>query len=1168
MKKNLEKFMKKGLALILAAGMAFSSPTDLLAKEVISKEPETVEQEELQIGEQEPSEETQIGEQELSEETQIEKQEPSTEPSNHALGYRPIDIKPERSELAESLESLQSLESSYRSPYVTKVKDQGNYGTCWAHAIAACAESSMLKKGLVTKEEDDDFSERHLSYYICNFKDIEDPLETAKGDYMECKVYDEKGKSLDPTINGGSYFEGSLFLMAYRGLASEMDYPYPDNYSLPSLPSTTEDLYGKNVAELTGVDILDISQTSVVKQAIKDYGAVAVSYYHSDAYESSDESSYYCYLNQAANHGVTLVGWDDDYPASNFKRKPENNGAWLIKNSWGEKYGDNGYCWISYEDKTLCDVYAFDFDSPDKYDNNYIYSGGLINTYDNEGSSYSNVYEIQGDNEVLKACGIFVQGADVNYSLQLYKNPEKAKDPESGEELFEEPLTGSFLFGGYHTVTLPDPVRLSKGDTIAIVFTLSKEDGSNCNICLDTTYTYSDKLANYNYVTKESKYQSFYKNRLGWHDYYSLGKTARINALTKNVKESISDAEISFVNGTTYTYTGSPIEPELKLTIGDYTLIKDTDYTVEYENNTDAGFKNPLLPSSTDYPKAIVKGKGAYASEETRELNFTITPLILTESSEGLTITPDEVDYSPKGNEPEFTLTYKGNVLKKGKDYTVLYKNTESAAKGSDENPPTATITGIKNYLGTLIKKTYTINRRELLSENIDYEKEVDFTDKDSKVVKSVTVDGVILTEDSDYKVTYAPLVESGNTASATVEGLSNYSGNVTINYDIRSVDAKSLEVELLDAKGNVTDSFEYTGSEIKPAVNVMLSGTTVDESNYTLSYKNNIDKADKDSKNPPTVTVSGKGIIQGSKEVSFNIVGKVVTDENIKISLDQESFSYDGEEKKPLPTVTFVENDKETLLTEGTDYELSYENNINAANADAKEGPRLILTFMGEYSGTINKAFTILPRDIGSEDISMIYTVTWYYTGSEIKPEVTIKDSKLENGRKLLKENEDYTVSYSNNIEVSTGAEEGKTPRVDISGIGNYSSGTGFDFEILAAPEGLWVENVEASKYTGDEIYYTGKAQTIAGLKVYWNSDLLTLNEDYTIKYANNKNAYDISSSDLEDKKAPSFTITGKGNYKDKLNSKKVLFTINPKAIEDTFSDEVYMTLKAGKLQ
>ncbi|MCR4924458.1 MAG: hypothetical protein K5931_10670, partial [Lachnospiraceae bacterium] len=648
MGKKIERIMKKGLALILAAGLALSSPTELLAKEVLLEESSLAEE----SGEEISTEKEESGEEENSAGEVIKASK------DRAKGLRYTEHEIQRSELAELEEGLQSLESSYTSPYITSIKDQGNYGTCWTFAVAACAEASMLKKGLVTKGVDDDFSERHLGYYTFNLKDIDDPLKTTEGDYHDAHIYNEEGEELDPTVNGGDYFEAAYFLSAHRGMASEVDYPYPDNSSLPALPLTTEDIYGNNVAELTDFLTLSIDQESVIKQAVKDYGAVALSYGDYGEYYSSDEKSYYCYKNVNPNHAVTIVGWDDDYPASNFKRKPESNGAWKIKNSWGEVFGDNGYCWISYEDKSMYNAFVYSFDDPDKYDNNYLYAGGLFNAYEDRGSSYSNVYEIQGDNEVLEACGIFEYDADVNYSLQIYKNPEKIKDPESGEELLEEPLTGSFLFGGYHTVTLPDPVRLSKGDSIAIVFTLSKEDGSNCNICFDTTYTYSDKLANYNYVTKESKYQSFYKNRLGWHDYYSLGATARINALTKNVKESISDANISFVNGSVYTYTGSAIEPELKVTIGDTTLIKDTDYTVEYENNTDAGFKNPLLPSSTDYPKAIVKGKGAYASEETRELNFTITPLILTESSEGLTITPDEVDYSPKGNEPEFTLTY------------------------------------------------------------------------------------------------------------------------------------------------------------------------------------------------------------------------------------------------------------------------------------------------------------------------------------------------------------------------------------------------------------------------------------------------------------------------------------------------------------------------------
>ena len=97
----------------------------------------------------------------------------------------------------------------------------------------------------------------------------------------------------------------------------------------------------------------DINST---KNAILQYGAVTSGYYEDIKYQSDDQNSYYCPTKSFnTNHAISIVGWDDNYSKDNFNAniRPSKNGAWLIKNSWGDYNSEGGYFWISYEDKTL-----------------------------------------------------------------------------------------------------------------------------------------------------------------------------------------------------------------------------------------------------------------------------------------------------------------------------------------------------------------------------------------------------------------------------------------------------------------------------------------------------------------------------------------------------------------------------------------------------------------------------------------------------------------------------------------------------------------------------------------------------------------------------------------------------------------------------------------------
>lgn len=86
-----------------------------------------------------------------------------------------------------------------------------------------------------------------------------------------------------------------------------------------------------------------------------------------------DKNSFYNNQRGAyQNHAVTIIGWDDNFSADNFVAKPPADGAWIIQNSWGSDWGDDGCFYMSYYDETLDELIFYQDSTPYlEYDNRY-----------------------------------------------------------------------------------------------------------------------------------------------------------------------------------------------------------------------------------------------------------------------------------------------------------------------------------------------------------------------------------------------------------------------------------------------------------------------------------------------------------------------------------------------------------------------------------------------------------------------------------------------------------------------------------------------------------------------------------------------------------------------------------------------------------------------------
>lgn len=410
---------------------------------------------------------------------------------------------------------------------VTAVKRQNPWGNCWSFAAISALESSLISDGY---SQDIDLSEYHLCYY--NYKAITDPLNGTEGDgFTYTGTFEE---FLDA---GGNILVSYHALTNWVGAVEETVTGYPTEEGT-ELEASVEGAYLNDKVHLQQMYQISTEDTDAVKREIMEHGGLTASFYYKSTYYNSSTGGYYNNVNTSSNHAVAVVGWDDNFSKENFKTQPSADGAWLVKNSWGTSFGQEGYQWISYEDTSLGDVMCLLLaEDADNYDNNYQYDGSYMNTslkIENTVMA-SNIFRIQEGEarEELRAVAFELGNTNVDYSIQIYGNLRDENNPLSGKALLEEPVTGSTTYQGYYTVELPETVYLNPGENFAVVITYEK-DGS-----VYVTLEKSTVWNNIEFVASAKEKQSYLSTNGGttWMD---VGKkyagNIRIKAFTDNTE--------------------------------------------------------------------------------------------------------------------------------------------------------------------------------------------------------------------------------------------------------------------------------------------------------------------------------------------------------------------------------------------------------------------------------------------------------------------------------------------------------------------------------------------------------------------------------------------------------------------------------------------------------
>ncbi len=407
----------------------------------------------------------------------------------------------------------------------TAVKTQ-RYGDCWAFAALELLELNAQKKGLASTM---DLSERHLVYYT--FHSVKGTPGQQEG---EGTTYEDGGTPQVCFRNGGRFGYAIRTLGSFAGAVDETRVPYED--ADLTLPQVGELVYENARVRLKNAYKLPTGHRATIKKAVLEYGAVGITYYSGLEYYNYDTAAQYSPVDVREDHAVVIVGWDDTYSKDNFKKSPSGDGAWLVKNNWGQIFGDGGYFWLSYEDASLAaGAYVMEAESVAAYDNIYQCDNTLLDgtVMGEEQLSVANVYTIgpeEAGGEQLKAVSITIPTGNLTYEVRFYKNPGE-DNPESGELLSGMTVTGELPYAGLHTLEIPNSPEFTAETRIAAVLHLT---GQNPGINTDVTgLSYRTRC---NAVGGERT--SYLKQDGTWLDYgVAENRNFRLKLLTKNVSE-------------------------------------------------------------------------------------------------------------------------------------------------------------------------------------------------------------------------------------------------------------------------------------------------------------------------------------------------------------------------------------------------------------------------------------------------------------------------------------------------------------------------------------------------------------------------------------------------------------------------------------------------------
>lgn len=505
------------------------------------------------------------------------------------------------------------------------------------------------------------------------------------------------------------------------------------------------------------------------------------------------------------------------------------------------------------------------------------------------------------------------------------------------------------------------------------------------------------------------------------------------------------------------------------VSVNEKVLIKDTDYTINGSEKNDENYEFKLFYGSIDF-KGNYSGSIELEEKKIGKLTNDISTVNFVLSQTIYTYTGSEI-------KPELIIDSTDYKLEENIHYTVSYSNNIDVGTGN------ITINGIGGFAGSSKQLQFTILPLSLASIDITLKKDSFEYSGESITLEFVKPDSI------EYDITYTVSDYENTDAGSYIvilTGTGNFTDQKQLQYNITAKDITNLD-DIVITSGDPDDNGYYNLDNLK----VTYKNTELNlNSDYIIS-KIEVAKFTNVEYTESTVYIEGINNFVGTKSAIFKTKRTYININTLNISLDNNSYTYTGEEIKPQPVFGDDAN-----MVEGTDYKLQYHSNIESGAAV------LIIYGMGDYNGSKSIQFYIDPYNITTKAKLTCEgpDEDGYYDLSKLT--VSIPDLN----KTLIKET-DYTISTSVSI-----VGDKYVSKVIITGTGNYTGEISDSY-----PTGkvyIDIDTVEIS-IPNDHYQYTGEAIKF---------DLITDLEkdvDYSVEFSNN---IELGTAII--------TITGIGNY------------------------------------